>query len=216
MTAADTGLLRGFVRAAPRLFIAVPLAEPARAEVEALVAEVRSRLAEATSQVERPKGRRTDVRWVRMDGLHLTLRFLGPTSADQVSGLVSAIDGAAARRGPFDVEISGGGAFPTPAKPRTLWLGITRGQDELKALAEDVSERLGAVGWPLETRSFRGHLTLGRSDGRPDGRAAVSLLTERAHGFRTRFRAERLVLFESVTGGGPARYEPVHEARLAS
>jgi hypothetical protein len=48
----------------------------------------------------------------------------------------------------------------------------------------------------------------------PDGRMAVTLLTEAAAAFQTRFEAERLVLYESVTGGGPARYERVHEARL--
>jgi 2'-5' RNA ligase len=201
-------------RATPRLFIAVPLAEAARAAVEALVEGVRSGLVRPDDGAERPRKRRSDIRWVRMDGLHLTLRFLGPTPMDRVAALASVVDSAAGADGPFEVELSGGGAFPSPTRPRTLWLGITDGQDDLRRLAERVSRRLTEAGWPPETRPFRGHLTLGRSDGLPDGRLAVALLAEHAEGFQTRFEADRLVLYESVTGGGPARYERVHEARL--
>jgi 2'-5' RNA ligase len=199
----------------PRLFIAVPLAEAARAAVQELVEDVRSQLPSSDDGAGRKIRRRSDVRWVRMDGLHLTLRFLGPTSADRLADLARVVDSAAATDRRFEVEISGGGAFPTAAKPRTLWLGITDGQDDLRRLADRVSGSLTAAGWPPEARPFRGHLTLGRSDGLPDGRTVVRLLTDRAAAFQTRFEADRLVLYESVTGNGPARYEPVHEARLA-
>jgi 2'-5' RNA ligase len=214
MTADDAAGPGPFSRALPRLFIAVPLAEPARAAVEALVDDVRARLSSSEGGAESRKGRRTEVRWVRMDGLHLTLRFLGPTQASQVATLASAVDEAAAACRRFQVEINGGGAFPSATKPRTLWLGITRGQEDLMGLADSISRGLEARGWPAESRPFRGHLTLGRSDGRLDGRAAVRLLAEHAERFRARFEADRLLLFESVTGRGPARYEPVHEAML--
>ena len=223
MTADDDIGREPLTRTTPRLFIAVPLAEAARAAVETLVGDVRSALGSVGGAGQdrdndrnpgNRTGRRTEVRWVRMDGLHLTLRFLGPTPADRVAALVSVVDEAAAWHGPFDVEIAGGGAFPSAAKPRTLWLGIVHGQEELRALADDVSVRLEAAGWPTESRPFRGHLTLGRSDGRLDGPATVRLLTERANRFRTRFEADRLVLFESVTGRGAARYERVHVTPL--
>jgi RNA 2',3'-cyclic 3'-phosphodiesterase len=193
----------------------VPLAEPARAAVEDLVDHVRADLTGLVGLP--PEGRhkrRTDVRWVRMDGLHLTLRFLGPTPADQIATLASVVDATAAESGRFEVAIRGGGAFPTATKPRTLWLGIEDGQEQMRELAANLSSRLEAVGWPAETRSFRGHLTLGRSDGRLDGRKTVALLVQRATAFHTRFEAARLVLYESITGGGPARYEPVHSADL--
>ena len=213
MTAGDVSH-QPYSRLTPRLFIAVPLAEGARAEVAALVEGVREELAASRKAAEQRDDRRTDVRWVRMDGLHLTLRFLGPTPPDQVATIGVVLDAASDGCRPFDVEIAGGGAFPSGAKPRTLWLGISRGQENLTALAKDVSDGLEAAGWPPETRPFRGHLTLGRSDGRLDGRAAVRILTDRAERFRTEFQADRLVLFESVTGRGAARYEPVRVSRF--
>jgi RNA 2',3'-cyclic 3'-phosphodiesterase len=190
----------------PRLFIAVPLAEDARAAVEALVGDVQ---AEVEAAAREP---RSQVRWVRMDGLHLTLRFLGPTDPSRVQALSSAVDDAAAATEPFDVSIRGSGAFPSAARPRTLWLGIDDGHDELEALAARLADRLAEDGWRRDDRPFRAHLTLARSDGRREGPLVARTLASRAAGFSARFPAQRLVLFESVTGGGPARYVVVHEA----
>ena len=215
MTAPDVDPRQRDVRTTPRLFIAIPLAESARAAVEELVEEVRSGLRNEGDDGRRADPRRTEVRWVRMDGLHLTLRFLGPTPRDRTADLAQIVDETATAAPPFEVEIAGGGAFPSAARPRALWLGIARGQDEIGAVAGNLSRRLQAAGWPAEPRPFRGHLTLGRADGRPDGRRAVRILEEVASRFRTHFEADRLVLFESVTGRGPARYEPVHEARFS-
>jgi 2'-5' RNA ligase len=151
-----------------------------------------------------------------MNGLHLTLRFLGPTPAAEVDAVRTVVAEAARAATPFEVVITGSGAFPSGMKPRTLWLGITDGRAQLEAVAADVSSKLELLGWPPEERPFRGHLTLGRSDGRVDGRAVAQLLDEHAAAFRTSFRADRLVLFESVTGRGPAVYEPLYEASFSA
>jgi RNA 2',3'-cyclic 3'-phosphodiesterase len=193
----------------PRLFVAVPLAEEARASIAQLVEDIQAG-AEAAA-----RGQRSAVRWVRMDGLHVTLRFLGPTPEERVAELSAIVDEAAASVTPFHVAIRGSGAFPSARRPRTLWLGIDEGADSLAALAGRLSEGLGKAGWPTDDRPFRAHLTLARADGRREGPAVADLLAARADGFDTGFQADRLVLFESVTGGGPARYVVRHAASLA-
>ena len=67
----------------------------------------------------------------------------------------------------------------------------------------------------LDGRPFRPHLTLARSDGVPAGGAIAARLMERADELRVRFRVEQVGLFESLTGGGPARYEPLAVVDLA-
>lgn len=193
----------------PRLFVAVPLAEEARASVARLVEEVQAG-AEAAA-----RGQRSQVRWVRMDGLHVTLRFLGPTPEERITELNSIVDDAAASVAPFQVSIRGSGAFPSPRRPRTLWLGIDDGAEKLAALARRFDELLGKAGWPTDDRPIRAHLTLARADGRREGPAVADLLAAHAAGFETQFPADRLVLFESVTGGGPARYVARHAAPLS-
>ena len=110
-----------------RLFVAVPL-DPGPADtIVALVARIRADRAR-----DAPDER--DVRWVRMDGLHLTLRFLGPTPEADVQTVAEAVRRAASTLDPFEVRINGGGSFPNPRRPRTLWLAVTHGTAELARL----------------------------------------------------------------------------------
>jgi len=190
-----------------RLFVAVPLDSPAVTTIVALVERIRAERA-----LVAPDER--DVRWVRMDGLHLTLRFLGPTPEANVPTVAEAVRRVAATQDPFEVRIDGGGSFPNPRRPRTLWLAVTHGTAELGSLARAVDRELVAAGWPSDDRPFRAHLTVARSDGVPAGADVARRLTAAAEGVDVSSAAERLVLFESITGGGPARYEPLESTPL--
>ncbi len=189
-----------------RLFFALPLPPEASAEIAALVEHVRA---------DGVPGGGRDVRWVRLDGLHLTLRFLGPTLEDRLGPAIEAVHAAAAGRAPFDIAIGGAGAFPPAGRPRALWLGLRSGAGELTDLAEGVDRALTAAGWVLDPKPFRPHLTLARSDGVPAGAAIGARLVEVASTMDVRFRADRIGLYESLTGGGPARYVPLAVAELA-
>ena len=190
-----------------RLFVAVPLDEPAVRTVVSLVEQVRADRAQVA-----PDER--DVRWVRMDGLHLTLRFLGPTPEADVPTVAEAVRRAAATQDPFEVRIAGGGSFPNPRRPRTLWLAVTHGTAELESLARAFNRELIQAGWPSDDRPFRAHLTVARSDGVPAGADVARRLTEAAEGLDLSSPVDRLILFESITGGGPARYEPLESTPL--
>jgi 2'-5' RNA ligase len=183
------------------VFIAIPLSAEARDAVTSLVASLPV-----------PAGRA--VRWVRFDGLHLTIRFLGPTPSDRLGAVGAAVAAVAAGEWPFNVSIRGAGAFPNLRRPRALWLGVDEGTAELSRLSREANAALVAAGWSTDDRPYRPHLTLARSDGVRAGPATASALIEAARGFTVTFTADRLVLFESLTGGGPARYEPMAEHRL--
>ncbi len=191
-----------------RLFVAVPLADEPRRAVELLVERVR-----AGEPVPPARGR-PDVRWVRLDGLHVTLRFLGPTPEEQLSAVGAAVAAAAATAAPFEIRIHGGGAFPGASRPRAVWLGVTAGEPELAALAANLDAALEPLGWPPDERPFRAHLTLARSDGVARARDVVARLEELAAELDVAWRAERLVLFESHTGRGAAVYEALREERF--
>jgi 2'-5' RNA ligase len=191
-----------------RLFVAVPLSDEAVARVTGLVEQVRA----GTDPAGRRRGR--DVRWVRLDGLHLTLRFIGPTVEARIPPVVDAVRAAAAGQPPFAIRIDGAGAFPNPDRPRALWLGVGDGAAELTRLAGALDARLVDAGWPPSDRPFQAHLTLARSDGVPAGAEMARRLADAARGLDLVSAVDRLVLFESITGGGPARYTPLESARL--
>ncbi|HEX2627192.1 MAG TPA: RNA 2',3'-cyclic phosphodiesterase [Candidatus Limnocylindrales bacterium] len=187
-----------------RLFFAVPVPDEARHRVGTLIDEVQAAVGDGTARI----------RWVRVDGLHLTLRFLGPTPEDRRPPLEAAADAIGAASAPFEVRLAGGGAFPNLARPRSLWVGVDAGADRLANLADQLTAAAGECGLVLDTRPFAPHLTVGRTDGVRLGPTAALTLSAAAEQLDVRFEVHRFVLFRSILGGGPARYEPLHETQL--
>jgi 2'-5' RNA ligase len=188
-----------------RIFIAAPLPAATSAAIAEVVEQVRA---------EGVPGGGRDVRWVRLDGLHLTLRFLGPTMEDRVALARDAVREAAGEAEPIAVTLGGAGTFPAAGRPRALWLGVRDGAMALANLAGTVDRALVDRGWPPETRPFRAHLTLARADGVPAGAAIGARLAAASSTLDATFELDRIGLFESLTGGGPARYEPLELAAL--
>ncbi len=187
------------------MFVAVPVGAAAREAVRALVARV------AADPGVPAAGR---LRWAVTDNLHLTMRFLGPTAPARVPDVVAATEAAALRVTSFDVRLRGAGAFPSPARPRVVWLGIAAGGAELAELAAALGDELADRGWPRDERPFRSHLTLGRADGIVGAERAVAALEEAAAGLDAAWRVDRLVVYRSVLGHGPPSYRPLATAGL--
>ena len=148
------------------------------------------------------------MRWVRLDGLHLTLRFLGPTLDPARRAARELPSWPAGRRPAQQPDPSGSSLGPPARSPKVGDHGPSgstsdEGVAELTALAASVDEALVAAGWSPETRPYKAHLTLARSDGVPAGRAIAQTLMAEAADLRIPATIDRIGLFESLTGGGP-------------
>ncbi len=188
-----------------RLFIAVPLGDAAREAVARLMGGLGAPPdgGRDPDPAAPPSAR---LRWVRSANLHLTLRFLGATAPAAVPAVEAAVDRTARAARPFAARLAGAGAFPSPARPRAVFLRVGDGAADLVALADRLSTELAEGGWPPAERPFAAHLTLARSDGVPGAPAAVDALGAAAASLEAAWTVDRIVLFESVLGGGPARY----------
>jgi len=178
-----------------RCFVAVPIGDELRAAVGTTVRDLRAR------------GTAESWRWTDAEAWHVTLAFLGATDAGAVPGLGSALAETGRAHAAFEVTAGGLGAFPARGRARVLWYGVADPGGELRRLARAVAV---AMGLPKEGR-FRGHLTLARSRER-DGIDAAPLLDVPAP--ETLLRVDRLVLYRSHLGRGPARYEALATASL--
>lgn len=150
------------------------------------------------------------VNWVRPEQMHLTLKFLGDVPDTETPEICRVVQQVARQFEPFEIACRGAGAFPTPEHPKVLWIGIQEGHEALRHLHLALDEALKAqLGYPLETRPFHPHLTLGRvKRPEPGGEAKLArLLAE-----QTGFDADLTVVDEVVTFASfLSRQGPTHE-----
>jgi 2'-5' RNA ligase len=133
-----------------RTFIAIELDDELRDNLGRLQARLRERMSPGS------------VRWVRPDGIHLTLKFLGDTPLDKVEEVQAALARAAAEVGPFTFTVAGLGCFPNARSPRVVWVGLQELSGALARLRDAVEAHVTPLGFPTEKRPFRPHLTIGR------------------------------------------------------
>lgn len=147
------------------------------------------------------------VRWVKPDLLHLTLKFLGEVRPQTVPVIEGVVESVCEGTGPFPMEISGFGAFPTIRRPRVLWVGVDA-SPALRCLKQDVEWTLSDVGFERETRAFHPHLTLGRavsSDGAGAFRGLDSLSARLS--YKAEVKVWKVDLMESHLSASGPRYE---------
>jgi RNA 2',3'-cyclic 3'-phosphodiesterase len=145
-----------------RTFIAVAFPKDVRQRALVLMSELRT-VAE-------------DVKWVAAENLHWTLQFLGDVDDLEIPAVCDAVAAAAAECEPFELEIRGAGAFPSPDRPRTLWLGAGQGSAAMVGLQGIVERTLKKLGYRGEHRRYVPHVTLGRiRHGRPPRELAEKL-----------------------------------------
>jgi 2'-5' RNA ligase len=182
-----------------RLFVAVELPDA-----------LRQRLNEMQRALD---GASLQVRWVRSEGIHLTLKFLGEVAQDRLDAIGAALAQVAPRHAPLRLEGRGIGAFPERGRPRVIWAGLTGDVEQIAALARSVEEALEPLGFPRETRPFRPHLTLGRFRGSPRGDWRTPMERSSVAPFGS-FEIDRFALFESRLGPGGAAYLALTRFRL--
>lgn len=133
-----------------RLFVAIELPDDVRAAL--------TRTAEAL----RRAGIDRELRWVRPEGIHITLKFLGPTPQARLPEIEGALSAALAGARGFRLQPGDLGSFGGRRNLRVVWVGVGGDTVALAALAGRVEAALAPLGFPTEQRPFAAHLTLAR------------------------------------------------------
>ena len=182
-----------------RVFVAVDLA----AEVHQAVVRVKAELAQA----------RSDVRWVRDEGLHATMKFLGSVSPAQLDAVRDAVARAARPIARFAVRARGLGAFPSLERPRVLWVGLDGAP--LIELAGALDDALAPLGFARETRPFHPHVTLGRVAGRRGWQAVERVLKRHWSDDFGVSHVDRITTYRSELRPGGSLYSTLWTTALA-
>ncbi len=179
-----------------RLFLAIPIDK-----------QILDSLAAA---VEKVRETRAPVRWVRPEGMHLTMKFLGDTDQELVAPLVDSLTGVCTSIMPFPLAVTGAGAYPNLRRPRVLWAGIVENSGTLERLWKGVEGESEKLGWEREKRRFSPHITFGRVKGNMN----LSRLSEAMGRIKNQHwgdqEVDSMVLYSSQLKPGGAVYEKVH------
>ena len=159
-----------------------------------LPASIRSSLAEA-QEILKSFGFR--VKWVRPQNIHLTLKFLGNIDPDNIDKIVAAMTLAAKDFTGVSLVVKEIGVFPDIRRPRVIWAGLNGQPEILENLQQTLDSHLADLGFPKETRPFKGHLTLGRVKGKI-GSARMKTAIDKLKGFESQsFEINDIILFKS-------------------
>jgi 2'-5' RNA ligase len=145
-----------------RVFVALDIPEDVRAAISALIARLRPVCRAA--------------RWVRIEGAHVTLKFVGEVKSDEIEPIRSSLSRIRIP-GTIELKFRNVGFFPNERRPRVFWAGIEAGA-ELGALAAAIETSLEPLGIAKEERAFSPHLTLARLDSLHGPGSALDRLRE--------------------------------------
>ena len=121
--------------------------------------DIRQNIEHATSNLRRGTG--SLIRWVAVENMHLTLKFLGDIPTANVEVLTQMIRAEADSFNCFDIHLTGIGSFPNPKRPRVIYIGI-QAPAELEAFQRQLESATRRLGYNSEERAFAPHLTIGR------------------------------------------------------
>lgn len=168
-----------------RVFAAVPLPT-----------EIRMALADRVSRLDIPGRLAPSQNW------HITLRFLGGVDEVTYERFLASLSDVG-RTEAFRVHLSRFGAFPRVSRATVVWVGLDDGSDQLGLLNEMAEEAATGAGLGGEERPFHPHVTLSRVRPPADARHLENELLDLG------WTCDRLIVYRSHLGGGPARYEPL-------
>ena len=157
------------------------------------------------------------VRWVRPEGIHLTLKFLGDTRPDQLEAVKVALGRAASEVLPFSFTVGGMGCFPNTRRPRVIWVGLYEPAGALSRLRDAVESYVAPLGFPTEKRPFRPHLTLGRVQryaSKSEVREVGEVIAAGETGTLAQMHVGQVSYIKSDLRPGGAVYTTLHEAQL--
>jgi len=184
-----------------RSFIAIPLPKDTEDYLGTLISDLKKTAA--------------DVKWVKPENIHLTLKFLGGQDPDTLKKIQIILDKLIADKNNYELEISHLGGFPKLENPRVIWVGLSEGDKETKIIAKELDEKINKLGIPKEERAFSSHITIGRVRSPLNRDKLVAGLKSCVipEG-RLKFTADKIILYKSTLMPGGPVYEAIYEVNL--
>ena len=157
---------------------------------------------------------RADLKTVKPGLLHITLKFLGDTDEALIEQISSCIADSAKGVQPFDIRLTGMGAFPSLSNIRVVWVGMEDGA-KLGEMAKRLDASLATLGFERDKKGFVPHLTLARARSARNIVNIQEILRQNAVTDFGRYRIDKILLKKSVLSPQGPTYSTVRELFLS-
>lgn len=152
--------------------------------------------------------------WTRLQGQHLTLKFFGDISKEDINNICAAVQKRVIAEQKLNLKVEKLGVFPDAKRPRVLWNAVTGDVEKLIALQKKLDGDFAALGFPSEDRTFRPHLTLARIKDWRDLMGMSEALKKYGTFTAGEFVCKELFLFQSNLSPQGAVYTKLAEFSL--
>jgi RNA 2',3'-cyclic 3'-phosphodiesterase len=154
------------------------------------------------------------ISWTKAQGQHLTLKFFGDISTEDVKSICSAVQNQVVSGQSLNLKVEKLGVFPGARRPLVIWCGVTGDVEKLSGLQKQLDSDFAGIGFPRENRPFQAHLTLGRIKD-PSGLTGISEALIKYNAFAAgEFNCTVLILFQSRLTPQGAIYTKLAEFAL--
>lgn len=182
-----------------RTFIAVKI--PVSKQTAEIIQDIKSEL-----QNEK-------IKWVEIFNMHITLFFAGDTDEEMIQKISTALEDVLKSKKSFTLRGKGIGVFKNLNNPRVLWLGIEK-SESLQYLKCEIDRMMKKLGFEIENRPFKPHLTLGRIKSINDKRKLKQVLDDYENIELQNFEINKVFFYESkLTPEGPV-YKVIKQVEL--
>jgi 2'-5' RNA ligase len=155
-----------------------------------------------------------NVKWIKYQGMHITLKFLGEVSEAKIRKMGEIVGRITSEFQPFSLKIKGTGTFPHAKRnPRILWLGVESDQT-LLFLQEKIETGLEKLGILKEKRKYHPHLTLGRVRTNFKLQSILDELERHREDIFGEMTVKKILLFQSILKPSGAEYKIISEFEL--
>ena len=154
------------------------------------------------------------ISWTKPQGQHLTLKFFGDISTEDIKNICSAVQNRIGSGSSLNLKIEKLGVFPDAQRPRVLWCSVTCDVDKLSVLRKQLDNDFVGIGFPREDRIFRAHLTLGRIKDSHGLDGLNEALNKHSSFVAGEFFCKKLILFQSNLSPQGAVYTKLAELAL--
>lgn len=153
------------------------------------------------------------INWVTEDNLHLTLRFIGNTTRQQLYDLVDQLEALSIKQGSFQIRLKGCGYFKSKGNPRVLFV-IVEEEQLLTELNAEIETAVTETGFLPELKTFRPHVTLGRIKKMENKTRFTSIIDDMPAKEYQELYVSEFILYQSILSSSKPVYKIIQTFQI--